>query len=60
MRTKMERTLIRRDEKVALDPVALGHDDVKPSRQIRAPTHCIEQGLNDRRAMRSGAPASAS
>ena len=56
----MECMLIRRDEKVALDPVALAHDDVKPSRQIRPPTNCIEQVLNDRRAMRGGALASAS
>ena len=60
MKTKMECMLIRRDVKVAFDPVTLGHDDVKPSRQIRAPTHCIEQVLNDRRAMRSGVPASTS
>ena len=60
MKTKMERVLIRRDERFAFNLVALVNGAVKPSRQIRAPTHCIEQGLNDRRAMRSGAPASAS
>ena len=56
----MKRMLIRRDERFAFDIVALTHDDMKPSWRIRAPTHGIEQVLNDRRAMRSGALASAS
>ena len=60
MRTKMERELIRRDERFAFDLVALVNGAVKPPWRIRAPTHGIEQVLNDRRAMRSGALASAS
>lgn len=56
----MERRLIRRDEKVALDLVALAHGAVKSPRRIRAPTNCIAQVLNGRRAMRGGALASAS
>lgn len=56
----MERELIRRDERFAFDLVALVNGAVKPPWRIRAPTHGIEQVLNDRRAMRSGALASAS
>ena len=56
----MERVLIRRDERFAFDLVALVNGALKPSRRSQAPTHGIEQFLNDRRAMRSGAPASAS
>ena len=60
MTTKMERRLSRRDEKFALDLVAMMNDAGKPSWRIQAPTKCITQVFKGRRAMRGGALASAS
>ena len=56
----MERRLSRRDEKFALDLVAMVNNAVKPSRRIQAPTNHIAQVLNGRRAVRGKALASAS
>ena len=56
----MERRLSRRDEKFALDLVAMVNNAGKPSRRLQAPTNGIAQVFKGRRAMRGGALASAS
>ena len=56
----MERRLSLRDEKLALDLVAMVNSPGKPSRPIQALANGIAQVFKGRRAMRGGALASAS